>query len=354
MAHRVSIKAHLCSHGKDEFRRFALPANPTWEACLELLKTRFGQREVTVLYVDSEGDEVTVRGEADWQECLRLLDGPLLRLLLRPRLPRKAKAALPEPGPAPEAKLEVPLSPALPAAPPQAAGGEAEGSGRPEDSPPLVAEPSPVPAPVPKTAQQLGDEALRLLDGGEYSEALQLLRQACALEVLPHNVYNMACCHALLKQKAQALACLREAVFRGYRKLGHIQRDPDLKSLRGEPQFLAVLQSLRDAPEDSDPSAVVSLPSSALASLPDTEAPSSPTSSTASAPPFPSPVNLDAVFREARQHARAGRRFQALKALRTCLAAGQLQVSALDDPDFDRLVGERQFDEIRKLAAALC
>ncbi len=53
--------------------------------------------------------------------------------------------------------------------------------------------------------------------------------------------YNLACSLALLNRKEEALQSLEQAVKLGYDDLNHMKKDPDLKSLRQDPRFLALL-----------------------------------------------------------------------------------------------------------------
>jgi serine/threonine-protein kinase len=51
------------------------------------------------------------------------------------------------------------------------------------------------------------------------------------------SIYNLACWTALQGKRAQALRHLADAVERGFPLADHMERDPDLASLRGEPEF---------------------------------------------------------------------------------------------------------------------
>jgi tetratricopeptide (TPR) repeat protein len=57
--------------------------------------------------------------------------------------------------------------------------------------------------------------------------------------------YNIACYRALLGEHAGAIEALRKAVEGGYGEAGHIEHDEDLESLRGDPEFGAVLEKAR-------------------------------------------------------------------------------------------------------------
>jgi tetratricopeptide (TPR) repeat protein len=49
--------------------------------------------------------------------------------------------------------------------------------------------------------------------------------------------YNIACCHALLGDKEQALKWLEKSFTMGWRRLNEARADADLKSLHGDPRF---------------------------------------------------------------------------------------------------------------------
>ena len=64
--------------------------------------------------------------------------------------------------------------------------------------------------------------------------------------------YNAACSWALADQKQAALRHLQASVDRGWINLHHMQRDPDLRNLNGEPGWAKVVKQLeaRLAPYD--------------------------------------------------------------------------------------------------------
>ena len=68
---------------------------------------------------------------------------------------------------------------------------------------------------------------------------------AKALELSPGDpvmLYNGACLYSQLGEVARAIAALRQAVAAGYWNLGWMQHDPDLNPLRGEPEFVELMQ----------------------------------------------------------------------------------------------------------------
>ena len=90
-------------------------------------------------------------------------------------------------------------------------------------------------------------EVLRLLGElvsrkGLHARALELDRRLVAL--LPEEAaarYNLACSLALSGRDDEAIDCLVESVRLGYDDVAHMEVDPDLASLRGRPEFRALL-----------------------------------------------------------------------------------------------------------------
>jgi TolB-like protein/Tfp pilus assembly protein PilF len=68
-----------------------------------------------------------------------------------------------------------------------------------------------------------------------------------ALEIDPHDAgvrYNVACLYSLEERPDQAIQCLEEAVKAGFGHRDWIEHDPDLDSLRDNPQFQALVAQL--------------------------------------------------------------------------------------------------------------
>ena len=57
--------------------------------------------------------------------------------------------------------------------------------------------------------------------------------------------YNLACSYALTRRDGDALAALQRAIDLGYRDLQWLMQDEDLRSLRFDPRFIAILQQLQ-------------------------------------------------------------------------------------------------------------
>jgi tetratricopeptide (TPR) repeat protein len=61
----------------------------------------------------------------------------------------------------------------------------------------------------------------------------------------PMMLYNAACMYVSLGESQRALDALRQAVEAGYTNVGWMQNDPDLVSLRDDPEFVALLQLMQ-------------------------------------------------------------------------------------------------------------
>jgi serine/threonine protein kinase/Tfp pilus assembly protein PilF len=88
------------------------------------------------------------------------------------------------------------------------------------------------------------DVRARMLLAGYYAsvgrseEAVRQLQTAVALRPRDSNVlYNAACAYALLQQPGEALEMLKSAKEAGWANLDWAKRDPDLISLRDDPEF---------------------------------------------------------------------------------------------------------------------
>jgi adenylate cyclase len=58
----------------------------------------------------------------------------------------------------------------------------------------------------------------------------------------PVMLYNAACLYASLQEPARAIEALKQAFEAGYTNIGWMKNDPDLTSLRSDPEFQAMLQ----------------------------------------------------------------------------------------------------------------
>ncbi len=94
----------------------------------------------------------------------------------------------------------------------------------------------------------LGDEYARL---GRFDDSLTVDLKLCALD--PDNPtvrYNLACSYARLDNQAKAFESLQSAVRQGFDDRDLVLSDPDLASLRKDPEFprlLALLDQVSQA-----------------------------------------------------------------------------------------------------------
>jgi eukaryotic-like serine/threonine-protein kinase len=87
-------------------------------------------------------------------------------------------------------------------------------------------------------------EALSLLRAGRTDEAIEVARRTEELAASEAGTYNLACFWALAGDRRRALDLLRRCLDLGLAD-DYIERDPDLASLRGDPEFHAVLTEVR-------------------------------------------------------------------------------------------------------------
>jgi hypothetical protein len=328
-----------------------------WSECKSTIEALFGPGAYEVTYLDCEEDQVTIRLQDDWQECLNVNDGSALHLqLVRVRPSRRKFVGIDL---TPRRGLTTTEVQQSEGSPTDAAEGkadseeivsseEAEGGVPKHESstaePPQIVEevrgnvrkPGPSVVDPPQTVIQHQQDSTwhdlfklgyRALQGGEYCEALSLFEQAREIEASPDILYNVGCCHALMGHKHQALTALRAAVSGGFHDWQHILADQDLRSLRSEQQFIQLVEDLRQAACNST---VPSTPQELPRTIDNQPKPSSPSS-------------FDAACRFARQ----GRKYQALKALRESIEAGFNDVQRMEEnQDLALLKPERQFQEI--------
>jgi tetratricopeptide (TPR) repeat protein len=80
---------------------------------------------------------------------------------------------------------------------------------------------------------------------GWYRRALQVDNRLAQLRPQdPLVLYNLACSHALLQQREEALTALRRSIAAGYDDFEHLAQDPDLESLRQSPEFTQFIKEL--------------------------------------------------------------------------------------------------------------
>jgi len=103
-----------------------------------------------------------------------------------------------------------------------------------------------------------------LMYGGKHKEAIAPLKNCIAMldtttifqvSPIPEGAikeqkgllyYDLACCHALLGQKKQALMTLEQSVLLGYKDYNNMVNDNDLRSLRKDKKYEALLAQVND------------------------------------------------------------------------------------------------------------
>jgi Flp pilus assembly protein TadD len=81
---------------------------------------------------------------------------------------------------------------------------------------------------------------------GRYEEGLQVDLDLTRMRPEdPENWYNLACSCALTARPEEAFRALEQAFGLGYRDGDWLMEDPDLKSLRSDPRFLALIARMR-------------------------------------------------------------------------------------------------------------
>jgi len=97
----------------------------------------------------------------------------------------------------------------------------------------------------PLNADILRVHASNLAAKGLYEQALKADRRLTQLEPdRPIPWYNLTCSYALMGMTEKAFESLERALFLGYRDYSRLRRDPDLKSLRSDPRFPALLRKV--------------------------------------------------------------------------------------------------------------
>lgn len=86
----------------------------------------------------------------------------------------------------------------------------------------------------------------------DYEEALRLIDRAIARTPADSYLYyNRACAYALSGRPDEAAASLLDAVRRGFRDFAHMERDPDLESVRNHETYRAILEARRRIDRDA-------------------------------------------------------------------------------------------------------
>ena len=88
--------------------------------------------------------------------------------------------------------------------------------------------------------------AVRQASVGNATEAIHQLEMAITLRPKDANIlYNASCVYGVLQKKAEALDLLKRAKDVGFPSFDWAARDPDLRCLQDDPEFLRILQEVR-------------------------------------------------------------------------------------------------------------
>jgi tetratricopeptide (TPR) repeat protein len=95
-------------------------------------------------------------------------------------------------------------------------------------------------------AQEMFDQALELHEKDKnYGESIKLFKKIYynfpETSVGATSAYNVACGYALWGKKEEALDWLEVSVKKGFAKIDHLRKDPDLDSLREEKRYKKLL-----------------------------------------------------------------------------------------------------------------
>ena len=81
---------------------------------------------------------------------------------------------------------------------------------------------------------------------GLHEKGLSVDEHLCRLRATDPIVrYNLACTYSLLGRVDEAITTLEQAVALGYHDSTHLQRDPDLDSIRRDPRYLAIVERVK-------------------------------------------------------------------------------------------------------------
>jgi len=202
---RLKVHFRRENERQEVIRRWGVSSDITWAALNDDVKERFAATgDIEIKYVDLDGDRVVMRSQLEWEECVQVLNSSDV-LRLHVTQPTSIATTLRE-AVCDDCKWNR--------------------------------------FPFGNRLQKMNTRALGFMENGEYLNAMQVLQSAFNVSADPIVMYNIACCHALLGDRAKAIRALEQAVALGYDNGRHMAGDPDLESLRNEEEFLMLVTSL--------------------------------------------------------------------------------------------------------------
>jgi hypothetical protein len=92
----------------------------------------------------------------------------------------------------------------------------------------------------------LSEESQLLINRKQYAAAAENL--ALLALILPDNprvFYNLACAHALNRDRSHALEALKRAIEKGFKDAAALEHDKDLDALRDDPAYKQIVEELK-------------------------------------------------------------------------------------------------------------
>jgi tetratricopeptide (TPR) repeat protein len=266
----TTVSFKIFFQNNDNIRRFRMEKRPTYEefvAFMEKLYAPVYHPELRLQYVDSEGDNIDVTSQLEWEEMFKELsnekiikiqvvegngnyfkDGPEPVPLFLYDDPVQKKPIQNE-----DENLSV-LRSRVPQCLQELFAGKKvlphnlpsflEGIVTVINLPNNVVD---IDVDVPKLQNALFRKGYDFLENHEYEKGRSMYR---ALLLLipedPTSTYNLACAESLLGNKEEAVKVLKRAVQVGYKNLSHMLVDGDLKNIMDMPEFKEIVREMEE------------------------------------------------------------------------------------------------------------
>jgi len=256
---------------KNEVRRFSAP-NLTWNGFLEYVRSILGSEfhpELRFQYVDDENDKVELSTQYEWDACLAQVppsglvklyisqteDGIYFKDSPGPRV-QYCYLNMPESRETEAEAIAPEIKAVLASNVPKLLGSFfPDNKILPHNIPDwlidaiLVKDIGPhdveLDVNIPAFYDALFSRSIKLMATDLNLAEQTWLKAFETAQVIKMNprcvLYNIACTKALLGNKAGAIDYLRKAIENGYDGFLHAMEDPDLESIRGEPEFAVLI-----------------------------------------------------------------------------------------------------------------